>query len=112
MTSAGVGGEQALSPLRTGTRRFGFMTQASGDRPPQRIVVVGGGAAGLELVTRLGDKLGKRGLADIALLERTALTYGSRCCIWSPRAAWIVPSTSSTISPKATCATFATTSGK
>jgi len=27
---------------------------------PHRIVVVGGGTAGLELVTRLGDRLGRR----------------------------------------------------
>ncbi len=34
-----------------------------------RIVVVGGGAAGLELVTRLGDRLGRRGRAS-ALIAR------------------------------------------
>jgi len=27
---------------------------------PHRIVIVGGGAGGLELATRLGDKLGRR----------------------------------------------------
>jgi len=43
-----------------------------------RIVVVGGGAAGLELVTGLGDKLGKRGLAEITLVER------SRTHLWKP----------------------------
>jgi hypothetical protein len=32
---------------------------------PHQIVVVGGGAGGLELATRLGDKLGKRGRAQI-----------------------------------------------
>jgi len=30
-----------------------------------RIIVVGGGAGGLELATRLGDKLGRRKLADV-----------------------------------------------
>ena len=35
-----------------------------------RIVVVGGGAGGLELVTRLGDTLGKRGKAEITLVDR------------------------------------------
>ncbi|MCM2970942.1 NAD(P)/FAD-dependent oxidoreductase [Larsenimonas suaedae] len=35
-----------------------------------RIVVVGGGAGGLELVTRLGKKLGKRNKADIVLVDR------------------------------------------
>ncbi|WP_136248882.1 NAD(P)/FAD-dependent oxidoreductase [Halomonas borealis] len=35
-----------------------------------RIVVVGGGAGGLELVTRLGRKLGKRQRAEIVLVDR------------------------------------------
>jgi NADH dehydrogenase len=42
------------------------------------IVVVGGGAAGLELVTRLGDTLGKQGRADVTLVDR------SRTHIWKP----------------------------
>ena len=42
------------------------------------IVVVGGGAAGLELVTKLGDTLGKRGGARITLVER------SRTHLWKP----------------------------
>ncbi|MHB0774458.1 NAD(P)/FAD-dependent oxidoreductase [Halomonas sp. WWR20] len=43
-----------------------------------RIVVVGGGAGGLELVTRLGRKLGKRKQADILLVDRNP-TH-----IWKP----------------------------
>lgn len=35
-----------------------------------RIVVVGGGAGGLELATRLGDTLGRRGLAEIFLVDK------------------------------------------
>ncbi|QYY32449.1 MULTISPECIES: NAD(P)/FAD-dependent oxidoreductase [Cupriavidus] len=35
-----------------------------------RIIVVGGGAGGLELVTRLGDKLGKKGTAQVVLVDR------------------------------------------
>ncbi len=42
------------------------------------IVVVGGGAAGLELVTKLGDTLGRRGQARITLVEK------SRTHIWKP----------------------------
>jgi NADH dehydrogenase len=42
------------------------------------IVVVGGGAAGLELATGLGDKLGKRKRASITLIER------SRTHLWKP----------------------------
>jgi len=41
-------------------------------------VVVGGGAAGLELVTRLGDRLGGRGRAEVALIERC------RTHLWKP----------------------------
>ncbi len=43
-----------------------------------RIVVVGGGAGGLELVTRLGDTLGRSGRADIALVEK------ARTHLWKP----------------------------
>lgn len=36
----------------------------------QKIVIVGGGAGGLELVSRLSRKLGKKGLAEIILVDR------------------------------------------
>ena len=42
------------------------------------IVVVGGGAAGLEMVTKLGDTLGRRRRARITLVER------SRTHLWKP----------------------------
>jgi len=42
------------------------------------IIVVGGGAGGLELVTRLGDKLGKHGKARITLVD-SVLTH-----VWKP----------------------------
>jgi NADH dehydrogenase len=42
------------------------------------IIIVGGGAGGLELATRLGDKLGKKGKANISLVER------ARTHIWKP----------------------------
>jgi NADH:ubiquinone reductase (H+-translocating) len=42
------------------------------------IIVVGGGAGGLELVTRLGDRLGRRQLADVTLIDR------SRTHLWKP----------------------------
>jgi NADH dehydrogenase len=35
----------------------------------QTIVIVGGGAGGLELATRLGDQSGKRGIAKIVLID-------------------------------------------
>jgi NADH:ubiquinone reductase (H+-translocating) len=43
-----------------------------------RIVIVGGGAGGLELATRLGDKLGRRGKADITLIDK------ARAHLWKP----------------------------
>jgi NADH dehydrogenase len=43
-----------------------------------RVVVVGGGAGGLELATRLGDRLGRRGRARVTLIDR------SRTHLWKP----------------------------
>jgi NADH dehydrogenase len=43
-----------------------------------RIVIVGGGAGGLELATRLGDTLGKQGRAHITLVDK------SRTHLWKP----------------------------
>ena len=54
------------------------------DRRPDRssalpdIVVVGGGAAGLELVTRLGNRLGRPGRARVSLVEC------ARVHLWKP----------------------------
>jgi NADH dehydrogenase len=42
------------------------------------IVVVGGGAGGLELVTRLGNKLGRRNKANVTLVEK------ARTHLWKP----------------------------
>lgn len=43
-----------------------------------RIVIVGGGAGGLELATQLGDRLGRRGLAEVTLID------AARTHIWKP----------------------------
>jgi len=43
-----------------------------------RIVIVGGGAGGLELATRLGDSLGKHGRAQVTLVDR------GRTHLWKP----------------------------
>src|SRR5512132_1015512 len=43
-----------------------------------RIVIVGGGAGGLELATRLGDRLGKRNKAHVTLIEK------ARTHFWKP----------------------------
>src|SRR4051812_24702009 len=47
------------------------------DRLPH-IVIVGGGAGGLELATRLGNKLGRRRNARITLVDK------SRTHLWKP----------------------------
>lgn len=46
--------------------------------PPHHIVIVGGGAGGLELATQLGKKLGKKNRARITLLD------SKRTHIWKP----------------------------
>jgi NADH dehydrogenase len=43
-----------------------------------RILIVGGGAGGLELATRLGDKLGRRGKAEVMLIDK------ARAHLWKP----------------------------
>lgn len=43
-----------------------------------KIVIVGGGAAGLELATSLGKALGKKGLAEVTLLDASSIH------IWKP----------------------------
>ena len=59
----------------TNAREAGAVDRAS---RPHRIVIVGGGAGGLELATRLGDKLGRRGKADITLIDK------ARTHLWKP----------------------------
>jgi len=44
-----------------------------------RIVIVGGGAGGLELATSLGDSFGKRGTADVTLIDK------NRTHVWKPK---------------------------
>jgi len=50
----------------------------SDNNQKHKIVIVGGGAAGLELATNLGRKLGKKGLAEIILMDATT-TH-----VWKP----------------------------
>jgi NADH:quinone reductase (non-electrogenic) len=50
----------------------------AGGEKLHRIVVVGGGAAGLELVTQLGDRLGRPGRASVTLIEP------ARTHLWKP----------------------------
>ncbi len=43
-----------------------------------RVLIVGGGAGGLELATQLGDALGKRGKASVVLLDKSSVH------VWKP----------------------------
>jgi NADH dehydrogenase len=49
----------------------------SGGQPRHRVVIVGGGAGGLELATRLGDRLGRR--IEVTLIDR------ERVHVWKPK---------------------------
>ena len=52
--------------------------QASASSSLHRVVVIGGGASGLELVTRLGGTLGRRGRLHVTLVDR------ARTHLWKP----------------------------
>lgn len=54
------------------------MSDSKSSNTLHRVVIVGGGAGGLELATRLGDTLGRRGRAQVTLVER------SRTHLWKP----------------------------
>jgi NADH dehydrogenase len=47
-------------------------------KPLHQIVIVGGGAGGIELATRLGDRLGRKRRAGVTLIDR------SRTHLWKP----------------------------
>src|SRR5437870_3488514 len=53
-------------------------TPSSDNASLHRVLIVGGGAAGLELATKLGDTLGRREQASITLLDKT------RTHVWKP----------------------------
>jgi NADH dehydrogenase len=52
--------------------------RAAPSSAPHRIVIVGGGAGGLELATALGNKLTKNGRASVVLVDRSSIH------IWKP----------------------------
>ncbi len=54
------------------------MQAPASSTPIPRIVIVGGGAGGLELATQLGDTLGRGGQAVVTLVER------NRSHLWKP----------------------------
>ena len=66
----------ASKPLSEAASEAAAAPAKLGKRP--HIIVVGGGAGGLELATRLGNKYGRRKSADITLIDR------SRTHVWKP----------------------------
>jgi len=50
----------------------------AGRSGPHHVVIVGGGAGGLELATRLGDRLERRGRAQVTLIDK------ARTHLWKP----------------------------
>jgi NADH:ubiquinone reductase (H+-translocating) len=58
--------------------KTGLASPNAGTSKRPHIIVVGGGAGGLELATRLGNKLGRRKIADITLIDR------ARTHVWKP----------------------------
>ena len=73
---------QAEDEIRIADPRLKRATTSSDgsiqDEGLHKIVAVGGGAAGLELVTRLGDRFGRRSRARVTLVER------ARTHLWKP----------------------------
>jgi NADH dehydrogenase len=55
-----------------------MQSQSGTDAGLHHIVIVGGGAGGLELATRLGDSLGRKGKAAITLIDK------NRTHVWKP----------------------------
>ena len=70
------GGGVIPMPATAGER--GTQNMASETSDLHRIIVVGGGAGGLELVTRLGNKLGRYKRADVTLIDK------HRAHLWKP----------------------------
>src|SRR5690606_31950080 len=54
------------------------MARKQSEADLHQVVIVGGGAGGLELATRLGNTLGRKGKAAITLIDRT------RTHVWKP----------------------------
>src|SRR5438552_13506288 len=70
--------QQPATSAADAAHRPGDDASSSAEPQLHRIVVVGGGAGGLELVTRLGDRLGRRGRAQVTLID------SARTHVWKP----------------------------
>jgi len=67
-----------MNKLQLGLASWASWKEASLRDHPHHIVIVGGGAGGVELATRLGDTLGRKGRARVTLVDR------SRTHLWKP----------------------------
>jgi NADH dehydrogenase len=76
-------GRPGQSPADANETAAMLPNERLGDDALHRIVVVGGGAAGLELVTRLGDRLGRRRPSS-KLGARITLVECARTHLWKP----------------------------
>ena len=63
------------------------------EKPIHHIVIVGGGAAGLELATKLGDSIGRKNERALRWSIVVALIFGSHSCTRSQREVCAVRST-------------------
>ncbi len=61
------------------TKSADGLTSAVTQEALHRVVIVGGGAGGLELATALGKKLGRRGRAAVTLIDQ------ARSHVWKPK---------------------------
>ena len=66
------------APMTTATKRPDPYLPPISDPSLHQIIIVGGGAGGLELATQLGRKLGRKKLAGITLIDK------ARTHIWKP----------------------------
>jgi NADH:ubiquinone reductase (H+-translocating) len=73
----------AMDRRRPARMRAGRLRSQVEEEGLHRIVVVGGGAAGLELVTRLGDRLGRR-RSSSKLGAQVTLVECARTHLWKP----------------------------
>jgi NADH:quinone reductase (non-electrogenic) len=72
-----------LPSTPTGTEEGEKVRRRDAEAALHRIVVVGGGAAGLELVTRLGDRVGRRSSSS-KLGASVTLVESARTHLWKP----------------------------
>src|SRR5215472_7761855 len=71
LVKRGRAGGRFRSSMRNQTRPDNSLRRLAEMEQAPRIVIVGGGIAGLELATKLGDRLGRAGKAQVTLVDRS-----------------------------------------